>query len=246
MTSYQSKAQLFASLHLLDDFNQFQLQGGFIKTLAEKDLRLQAPASVKLDELSHIPCVSIYDAPAHTTAADLQQHFCGKSPDDESISHQIFKSLVPVSHLSESRHQRHYQLVAFLEEQQQTPIAFVTFNIALFDSWYADGNTSDDRHVGVCCYLLYAYVVPEMRHKGISSSLFHLISNLFWSQLQFVDAQAQAHNLTMVPLVYESTAAKGAEGLMLQLERNINQYKALLLSGDDATGMIKPCMSNVS
>ncbi|MCL1137707.1 hypothetical protein [Shewanella pneumatophori] len=245
MTFYQSKAQLFPSLHLLDDFNQFQLQGGFIKTLAEKDLRLQAPASVKIDELSHIPCVSIYDAPAHTTAADLQRHFCSKSQDDEFISHQIFKSLIPVSHLSPSGHQRHYQLVAFLEEQQQTPIAFVTFNVGLLDSWYADGNTCDDRHVGVCCYLLYAYVVPEMRHLGISSCLFHLISNLFWSQLQYVDAQAQPHNLTMVPLVYESTTAKGAEGLMQQLERNINQYKALLVNNDNASGLIKPCMSNL-
>ncbi|MCK8044481.1 hypothetical protein MSG37_06260 [Shewanella sp. 1CM18E] len=246
MISYQSKAQLFPLLHLLDDFSQFQLQGGFIKTLAEKDLRLQAPVSANLAELANIPCVSIYDSPTHTTSSALQRHFCSKSQDDEFVSHQVFKSLIPVSRLSPSRHQRHYQLVAFLEEQKQTPVAFVTFNLGLLDSWYTDDNASDERHVGVCCYLLYAYVVPEMRHLGIGSSMFHLISNLFWSQLQYVDAQAQPHNLTMVPLVYESTTAKGAEGLMQQLERNINQYKALLVNNDNASGEIKPCMSNLS
>lgn len=245
MTSNKSKVELFPLLHLLDDFSQFQLQGGFIQTLAEKDLRLQAPPSSRGDELSNIPCVSIYDAPLHTDITDLQRYFCAKSKENQLVSHEIFKNLVSVSPISRNRHQRHYQLVAFLEEKKQTPVAFVTFNVGLLDSWYTDGKPSDERHVGVCCYLLYAYVVPELRHLGIGSCLFHLISNLFWSQLQFIDAQTQAHELTMVPLVYESSAAKGAEGLLHQVESNINQYKALLLTNNTSL-KIDSCMSNFS
>lgn len=245
MASNKSKAELFPLLHLLDDFSHFQLQDGFIQTLAEKDLRLQAPSSIGLDKSSVIPCVSIYDdsKPENTTA--LQQYFCSKSADDNAAIQQIFNTLSPVSHLSESRHQRHYRLVAFSEEDKRTPVAFVTFNVGLVDSWYADDNTCNERQIGGCCYLLYAYVVPQWRHLGVGSCLFHLISNLFWSQLQFIDAQAQSHNLTMVPLIYESEAAKGAEGLLHQVAMNINQYEALSLTNDRASTTVKPCMSNI-
>ncbi|ABZ78018.1 hypothetical protein Shal_3473 [Shewanella halifaxensis HAW-EB4] len=246
MALHKSKAELFPLLHLLDDFSHFQLQDGFIQTLAEKDLRLRAPSAIELDESSVIPCVSIYDdsQPENTTA--LQQYFCSKSADDNAAIEQVFNTLSPVSHLSESRHKRHYRLVAFAEEEKRTPVAFVTFNVGLLDSWYSDDNTCHDRQIGGCCYLLYAYVVPKWRHLGVGSCLFHLISNLFWAQLQFIDAQAKSHNLTMVPLIYESEAAKGAEGLLSQVAMNINQYEALSLINDKASTIIKPCMSNIS
>ncbi|ABV88700.1 hypothetical protein [Shewanella pealeana] len=246
MALHKSKAELFPLLHLLDDFSHFQLQDGFIQTLAEKDLLLQSPPSIRLDESTLVPNISIYDdsKPENTTA--LQQYFCSKSADDNAAIQQIFNTLSPVSQLSESRHQRHYRLVAFSEEDKRTPVAFVTFNVGLLDSWYADGNSCDDRQIGGCCYLLFAYVVPQWRHLGVGSCLFHLISNLFWSQLQFIDAQAKSHNLTMVPLVYESEAAKGAEGLLHQLAMNINQYEALSLTNDKASTIVKPCVSNIS
>lgn len=246
MASNKSKAELFPLLHLLDDFSHFQLQDGFIQTLAEKDLRLQAPSSAELDKLPNIPSVSIYDDSLPENTLALQQYFCSKSADDNAAIQQIAKTLIPVSHISESRHQRHYRLVVFNEEEKRTPVAFVTFNIGLLDSWYTDGSTSDEHQIGVCCYLLYAYVAPEWRHLGVCSCLFHLISNLFWSQLQFIDAQAQSHHLTMVPLVYESETAKGAEKLLHQVAMDINQYEALSLTHDKASTTIKPCMSNIS
>lgn len=245
MALHKSKAELFPLLHLLDDFSRFQLHNGFIQTLAEKDLRLQAPPSVELDESSVIPCVSVYDDSLHENTSALQQYFCSKSADDNAAIQQIFNTLDPVSHLSESRHNRHYRLVAFAEEEKRTPVAFVTFNVGLLDSWYSDDNTCHDRQIGGCCYLLYAYVVPEWRHLGVGSCLFHLISNFFWSQLQFINAQAKSHDLTIVPLVYESGAAKGAEGLLSQVAMNINQYKALSLTHDKSSTRVRPCMSNI-
>ncbi|GIU13838.1 hypothetical protein [Shewanella sp. MBTL60-007] len=245
MTLHKSKAELFPLLHLLDDFSHFQLQHGFIQTLAEKDLRLQAPSSIELDDSSVIPCVSIYDDSSHENTTALQQYFCDTCADDELVCQQIFNTLTPVSHISESRHQRHYRLVAFSEEEKRTPVAFVTFNVSLLDSWYSDDNTCNERQIGGCCYLLYAYVVPKWRRLGVGSCLFHLISNLFWAQLQFIDAQAKSHQLTMVPLIYESEAAKGAEGLLRQVAMNINQYEALSLNNDKASTTVKPCMSNI-
>ncbi|WP_299803989.1 hypothetical protein [uncultured Shewanella sp.] len=245
MASHKSKAELFSLLHLLDDFSHCQLHNGFIQTLTEKDLRLQAPSSIGLDKSSVMPCISIYDDSKPENTNVLQQYFCSKSADDNAAIQQVFNTLNPVSQLSKSRHQRHYRLVAYAEEKKRTPVAFVTFNVGLIDSWYSDDNTCNERQIGGCCYLLYAYVVPKWRHLGIGSCLFHLISNLFWAQLQFIDAQAKSHHLTMVPLIYESEAAKGAEGLLSQVAMNINQYEALSLNNDKASTSAKPCMSNI-
>lgn len=237
----QSKSEVFHRLRLLDDYSIYRPQGGYMLGVSGKQPSLLQGESDVAKHL-RLPALIIYDHPAHHSVSDLQQVFMTQPGNDEMENRRLKHCLNDFSGLSPSGHLRYYQLVAFLEDDPQMPVAFINFNISLQDFWYYEEQPCTEDKIGVCCHALHTFVVPHLRELGIAKALHHQMANLFWNQLQHVSIQLEESGHTVCPIIFRGIDAMGAEPLLNDVIKVINQYELVAKSGRE---MLQQSISNL-
>lgn len=118
------------------------------------------------------------------------------------------------------------------KDRPDKPVAFISFNLSITDNWRAIGRNPTSDEIGVCCHLMYVYVIPSWRKQGTAHCLVDIMTLAFFNQLKTIGKQLIDTGFEATPIIYQGYYAQGLDKLLhfckSQLEQPLTNEQANL------------------
>lgn len=220
-----TRDKLFDSLFLLDDYPSCHHRHGkgYVQRISCDNLAILAERHPEWSRNPYIPTLSVYDKSDDTDHLAVMRYFLAleKDPQLKQAIHHSFEMSFGVV---KNQQRCNEFLLAFEENEPDKPVAFICFNYSLMDSWETMGNPSGTEEFGLCCHLIFGYVMPTWRTLGLGHCLADVMTRRFANQVKHIGGLLKGTQYEVTPLIYEGLYAKGAEHLLQHCEQDLQLY----------------------